>query len=181
GGGGSPAARARAVSAANTAVFGKQAPFAHRPSGARSASSRAPQPSCSTRARSAATAVFGASRRSRSTCQRIAGSPRISHCTTGSSPAIGAVRGRYGPWLSIGSIPEPSLTPTSTLRKVAHRQDERYRASGPVATGPGRDSLHMKHSHAAGRGANTPGAAVPASLLTRLWRWLDGSEGRSGH
>src|SRR5215218_4838008 len=52
GGGGSPAARARAVSAANAAVFGKQAPFAHRPSGALSASSRAPHPSCSTRARS---------------------------------------------------------------------------------------------------------------------------------
>src|SRR3954464_7724025 len=49
GGGGSPAATTPAVSAANAAVFGKQAPFAHSPSGPRTASSRAPQPSCSTR------------------------------------------------------------------------------------------------------------------------------------
>src|SRR3954451_19081086 len=46
GGGGSPGAQDRAVSPAQAAVSGKQAPFAHRPSGARSASSRAPQPSC---------------------------------------------------------------------------------------------------------------------------------------
>ena len=93
GGGGSPAASARAVAAANAAVPGKQAPSAHRPSGARSASSRAPQPSCSTRARSVATSVSEALTRSRSTCQRIAGSPCSSHCTTGSSSAIGGVRG----------------------------------------------------------------------------------------
>src|SRR3954454_18204996 len=61
---------------------GKQAPPAHWPSGSRSASSRAPQPSVATRARSAATTSAGASARSRSTCQRIAGSASSSQSRT---------------------------------------------------------------------------------------------------
>src|SRR5205814_10284531 len=43
---------------------------------------RAPQPSCSTRARSAATSPAGAFVRSRSTCQRMAGSPSSSQSIT---------------------------------------------------------------------------------------------------
>jgi len=55
---------------------------AHEPSGAWRASSCAPQPSCATRACSAATSSSGASVRSRITCQRIAGSESNSHAFT---------------------------------------------------------------------------------------------------
>ena len=55
---------------------------AHRPSGAWSASSRAPQPSVATRDRSAATTSAGSCVRSRITCQRIAGSESSSQSMT---------------------------------------------------------------------------------------------------
>ncbi len=61
---------------------GKHAPPSHWPSGSRTASRRAPHPSVSTRAPSAATWSGGASVRSRSTCHRIAGSPSSSQSMT---------------------------------------------------------------------------------------------------
>src|SRR5215213_8989771 len=54
----------------------------HDPSGACSARRAAPQPSLATRRRSAATILTRASVRSRSTCQRIAGSESINHSRT---------------------------------------------------------------------------------------------------
>jgi hypothetical protein len=63
-------------------AHGKQAPPSHNPSAPSSASRRAPQPSCSTRARSAATSSGEASVRSRSTCHRMAGSPSSSQSIT---------------------------------------------------------------------------------------------------
>ena len=61
---------------------GKSAPPAHWPSSPCRASSRAPHPSVATRARSAATTSAGASVRSRSTCQRMAGSESSSQSST---------------------------------------------------------------------------------------------------
>src|SRR5688572_20390568 len=55
---------------------------AHDPSAPCRASSRAPQPSVATFARSAATSSAGAPSRSRITCQRIDGSESSSHCMT---------------------------------------------------------------------------------------------------
>jgi hypothetical protein len=49
---------------------------------------------------------------------------------------------------------------------AATRGGYRYAESLRIATG----------ASAAGSGVSTPGAAVPASLLTWLWWWLDGSE-----
>ena len=64
---------------------------AHSPSGAWSASSRAPQPSTATRARSAATTSAGSRVRSRITCQRIAGSASSSQSMTATAvPTLGA-------------------------------------------------------------------------------------------
>ena len=67
---------------------GKHAPPAHWPSSPCSASSRAPQPSVATRARSAATTSAGASARSRNTCQRMAGSESSSQSSTAGSGAF---------------------------------------------------------------------------------------------
>src|SRR6185503_12340783 len=53
-----------------------------RPLASWRASNRAPQPSVATFAHSAATSSFGASVRSRITCQRIEGSESSSHCMT---------------------------------------------------------------------------------------------------
>jgi hypothetical protein len=61
---------------------GKQAPPSQSPPGSSSARRRAPQPSCSTRARPAATSSADAFVRSRSTCQRMAGSPSSSQSIT---------------------------------------------------------------------------------------------------
>ena len=62
-----------------------------RPSAPCRASSRAPQPSVATRARSAATSSAGAPVRSRITCQRIEGSESSSHWMTDLS-GFGACR-----------------------------------------------------------------------------------------
>ena len=95
---------------------GKKAPPAHWPSGSRSASSRAPQPSVATRARSAATTSAGASVRSCSTCQRMAGSESSSqsstvmagtvprrHARRDATPMPGHMRATVVPELAAGS------------------------------------------------------------------------------
>ena len=75
---------------------------AHRPSGAWSASNRAPQPSVATRARSAAMTSAGSWVRSRITCQRIAGSASSNQSMTS------CCRGRPGS-LSDASLGHGSL------------------------------------------------------------------------
>ena len=77
---------------------------AHRPSGAWSASSRAPQPSVATLDRSAATTSAGSWVRSRMTCQRIEGSESSNQSMTVMLPTSRLpMRRRIGPETMVGA------------------------------------------------------------------------------
>ena len=72
----------------------------------------------------------------------------------------------------------PAAGPSLPERLPALRGYTATRITGDVQV-QGREQRLKRTLMAAGSGVSTPGAAVPASLLTRLWPWLYGSKGRS--
>ena len=119
----------------------------HRPSAACRASSRAPQPSVATRARSAATSSAGASVRSRITCQRIDGSESSSQRMT---DAFGACGLAYNVRLLCGSSRTRALTQQGSVERQPGRTPRlrrTHRAGSPSSsdTSPARpDTLNLR-------------------------------------
>src|SRR5215472_9292859 len=65
-----------------------------------------------------------------------------------------------------------------SARWPARRVQSAIIAQSDTLDGYALPTTSRTRASAAGSGVNTPGIAVPASLLTRFWWWLAGSEGR---